>query len=617
MDVSKIAIEIQKANSRRKLNWPVFLIGLVLFLMSYMYLRNANYKSNSISSANPFGVSYTDAYNSKQLDTIRDVPNCRRLAPFTPATNPTTGNVFLGVSFQLPVNFFEYENESVQSGDFNTFAFSCNINIPINQYSNSLNRIKYTYTPSYIDFDSSPTSKLFFQNEENHELSPVVIFSAYSTNSSNAILVYDDYDIVLDGVPVQPNFLFWSSSSIAPLVEPSNTNHATYWYGFPTAEFFQDPLSNGVPNPFAGRERIVGNGDLSQIPFLALNQVYVVSPIDFTNSRYFVAPSNSSFTIQIPVGLNVNPFSLYSLHRRSYLLRDSQNLSDGTCISTIGVDVSYRTLHPSNNKQTWIVLNGTWTLLPEFVFFDSSKNENPLVVYIKTENAQIPITLANLTNRWIVMSSTLSTPPHITEPTMTYLNTVLGVPLNAYGRQGMTIMSSSTIHSSVFTRTILSVKGLVSGNYFWFSIFSSWVAGFVGDAYIADSVGSTFTTPALQSELVLQNDISRTFLVVMFSYQSELVLPLPPNGTYCFILTIVGTNAQIVLNYSLGSLTLYPQTATDQYDPNPNYTENTTPVHYPLASVSYLVLVNNESVNVSQAFGYSKSMLLTFKSLYG
>jgi hypothetical protein len=601
MDPSKIAIEIQKANSRRKINWPIFLIGLILFVMSYMYLRDANYKSNSISASNPYGVSYTDAYNSKQLDTIRDVPNFRRLAPFTPATNPVSGKRFLGV--ENDYSLFEYVPPEV-----NIFTFDSNVNIPTNQYSSLVSRIKYTYTPS-----SSEGSKLFFQDEENHALSPVVVFSAYS----NALLVYDDYDIVFDGIPSQPNFLLWSSTSIAPLVQPSNSNHATQWYGYTTTEFFQDALSNGVPNPHAGQERIIGNGDLSQIPFLALNQVYVVSPNDFTTSRFFVAPSNSSFTIQIPEGLKVTPFTGNATHRRSYLLRDPQNLSDGTCISTIGLDVRYSAVHPSNNKNTWMVLNGTWTLLPEFVFFDTSQNENPLVVYIKTDYAQVPITLANLTNRWIVMSSTLAVPPHITEPTMTYLHTVLGVPINAFGRQGMTLMSSSTLHSTVLTRTILSAKGLGSGNYFWFSLYASWVAGFVGDVYIADSPGQTFTTPPLQSSLetvVSSNDISRTFLVLVFSYQNGLTIP---DGDYCFILTIIGKNAAFVLSYVSGSMTLYPETATDQYDPNPNYSENTTPVHYPLASASYLVYVKDGTIIVSKAFGYSKSLLLTFKSLYG
>lgn len=665
-DVNKLSYEILKANSKRKINWVIFLVGLVIFLISYNYLRTTNAKliANTISSANPYGVSYTDAYNSKQLDTIRDVPNFRRLAPFTPSTTPVSNAMLLGVVSDVVSdgsNYYSYNGQVPLFKNPNYTSIYRNVTFPNGQFTGNVppgTRIEYICSPPTIyddtgdgiDEDKGFYPQLLFQNEADlYGLDPVVVFVPYRydvnpdhNNFFAGVLVYTDYDIVFDQQPKKPTFLLWqdppAQTLYLPLVDPDPsgtylsgaTFHGTQWYANPTSEdFFQPAIVDGVPNPNAGRPLLTSNGDQSQIPFAALNTVYVVANGSSTVISSFLA-SPPTIIPQGPSGLAV-PAASGSPYTRSYYLRDPDNLNDGTCISLVGLDVRWKTLHPTSNRNTWIVLNGTWTLLPEFVLFDSVQNENPLVVYITANAAPIPITLANLANRWIVMSTKLTTLPDISEPSFLYLNSSLGIALNAIGRQGVTIMSSSLLSDSVLPyRTILSVKGDTSGKYFWFVMYAAWVAGFVGQAYISEvptplpsnhpyyepAVG----TPAIMLPIVAATDMSKTFLYVMLASQSQLLIPSRITK-YSFILTVVSapSSIDVFMDTTDNFVTNLTSSFADSSDPNYNslYTASSASVTFwPTASVSYFITVFASSdpssipseIVISPPFGLSKSL---------
>jgi|688.fasta_scaffold12235_18 hypothetical protein len=659
MDTSKIAFEILKANSKRKINWVIFLVGLVIFIISYNYLRKANSSMiNSVNSTNPFGVSYAEAYNSKQLDTIRDVPNAKRLPPFTPSTTPVNTRKFLGVSFNQSTIDFNYSYGSNE--EVNIFNGSNSILVPTNTYSGGA-RTSYTCFPADVISDYGGFNpQLFFQKEDNRDINPVVVFSPYNIDdiyilninyveNVAGILLYTDYDIVLDGVPCKPNFLFTalplgSYPNTPPIIEP-NSNispgiptqfniynwHATQWYSDPiSSTSFQPSLVSGNPNPLAGQELVFRNGNLSQIPYLSLNQVHIITNEFFdSNSNlpsFFEADSASPVNeISTPMGSSVPSTS------RSYYLRDPQNLSDGTCISLIGVDVQSSSLHPSSLRNTWMVLNGTWTVLPQFVFFDSTKNENPLVLYVLSNGANMPISLANLSNRWIVLSTRLTTYPMPAEPSMVYLNTNLGIPLNAFGRQGITIMSSSTLQGNTMPyRTILSAKG-ETGAYHWVVLYASWVAGFVGQAYITDA---NPTPPDIFSWNADANmnyifgagvDLNKTFVYIIFASQVNLYLPENPEEIeYSFILVVIGSQSDlgaqnIQIKYFGGeNVQVLTSPIIDTIDQIGFAGLESTPQKWPQSSVSYLIHVysgEDQEVNVSPPFGYSKSMLQSFENL--
>ena len=651
MDSSKIALEILKANSKRKINWVIFIVGLIIFLISYNYLRKANSSMlNSVSSTNPFGVSYAEAYNSKQLDTIRDVPNARRLAPFTPSTTPVNTRKFLGVSFTqstIDINYSFTVFEPV-----NIFDGSHSVLVPTSNYWGA--RTSYRCFPADVLSDYGGFNpQLYFQKEIDRVINPVVIFSPYNIDdiyildndveNVAGILLYTDYDIVFDGVPCKPNFLFTAAPfgpypNTAPLIEPNSsmgpstaTIHATQWYSNPiSSTYFEPALVSGAPNPDAGQELVFRNGNLSQIPYLALNQVHIVTNEYFYSSSNFPSIFQAELTatvneISIPVGSLVPP------EVRSYFLRDPQNLSDGTCISLIGLDVQSSSLHPSSTRNTWMVLNGTWTVLPQFVFFDSSKNENPLVIYVLSNGAQMPISLANLSNRWIVLSTRLTTLPIPAEPSMAYLNTNLGIPLNAFGRQGITIMSSSLLNGTTMPyRTILSAKG-ETGAYYWVVLYASWVAGFVGQAYITDA---TPTAPYIYNWNADANmsyifeaggvDLNKTFVYVMIANQANLYLPQnPENIEYSFILVVIGSpSSGIQIKRAAGdggeNVQFLPASISDTADQIGFDGLDNTPQKWPESSISYLVHVSSgvdQEVNVSPPFGYSKSMLISFEDL--
>jgi len=655
MDSSKIAFEILKANSKRKINWVIFLAGLVIFIISYNYLNKANSSMlNSVSSTNPFGVSYAEAYNSKQLDTIRDVPNARRLAPFTPSTTPVNTRKFLGVSFNQNTSDYNFSYSSNVITSFPIFTGSKTLVIPTNTFPGY--RVRYACLTSNVYTHYAPgfTPQLFFQNEVNREIDPVLIFSPYNIDDiyilngqySNVpgILFYTDYDIVLDGTPCKPNFLFQSPSygpypNTPPLIEPNSSmgpttlnTHATQWYSDPLSSAdFQPALVSGSPNPLGGQELVVRNGNLSQIPYSSLNQTHII-----TNEYFSGSQSESTFIASAAAPVNkisipksnkfVNPIS------RSYFLRDPQNLSDGTCLSLIGFDVKSFSLHPTDltttTRNTWIVLNGTWTILSTFVFFDSSKNENPLVLYVLSDGANMPISLASLSNRWIVLSTRLTTFPMPAEPTMQYLNTNLGVPLNAFGRQGITIMSSSTLNGNTMPyRTILSAKG-ETGAYYWVVLYASWVAGFVGQAYITDANPTPPKMYNWDNTNAYMNfifdpgvDLNKTFVYIMINNQEHLYLAENVDSReYSFILVIIGSQASlggqnIQIKSFDGSITWKTLTSpiVDTADQIGFDALNNFPQKWPQSSVSYLVHVFTDgTVNVSPPFGYSKSMLQSF-----
>ena len=651
MDSSKIALEILKANSKRKINWVIFIVGLIIFLISYMYLKKANSSMlNSVSSTNPFGVSYAEAYNSKQLDTIRDVPNARRLAPFTPSTTPVNTRKFLGVSFTQSTIDFNYSyilNEVV-----NIFNGSKTVLIPTNTFSGY--RVLYRCFPAdvYPDYGGF-NPQLYFQKEPDQDITAVAVLSPYNIDdiyildndveNVAGILVYTDYDIVFDGVPCKPNFLFTAAPfgpypNTAPLIEPNSsmgpstaTIHATQWYSNPVDDTrFEPALVSGAPNPDAGQELVFRNGNLSQIPYLALNQVHIVT------NEYFYSSSGypSLFQAELPAIVNKISTPMGSLvppEFRSYLLRDPQNLSDGTCISLIGVDVQSSSLHPSSTRNTWIVLNGTWTVLPQFVFFDSSKNENPLVIYVLSNGAQMPISLANLSNRWIVLSTRLTSFPMPAEPSMAYLNTNLGIPLNAFGRQGITIMSSSLLFGTTMPyRTILSAKGETEA-YYWVVLYASWVAGFVGQAYITDA---NPTPPYIYNWNADANmnyifetgvDLNKTFVYIMIANQQNLYLPQnPENIEYSFILVVIGSQSTLggqniqIKRFGGDNIQVLTSPIVDTADQIGFVGLDDTPQKWPQSSVSYLIHVyggEDQEVNVSPPFGYSKSMLQSFEDL--
>jgi len=654
MDSSKIAFEILKANSKRKINWVIFLAGLVIFIISYNYLKKANSSMlNSVSSSNPFGVSYAEAYNSKQLDTIRDVPNARRLAPFTPSTTPVNTRKFLGVSFTQSTIDFNYSY--ILNNGVDIFTGSNTVLIPTNTFSGY--RVQYRCFPAdvYADYASSFNPQLFFQKEPDQDITAVAVFSPYNIDdiyildneveNVAGILVYTDYDIVFDGVPCKPNFLFTAAPfgpypNTGPLIEPNSsmgpstaTIHATQWYSNPVDDTrFEPALASGVPNPDAGQELVFRNGNLSQISYLALNQVHIVTNEYFYSTSGYPSLFQAELPalvnkISIPMGSSVPP------EFRAYFLRDPENLIDGTCISLIGVNVQSSSLHPndiSTNRNTWIVLNGKWTILPQFVFFDSSKNENPLVLYVLSNGAQMPISLANLSNRWIVLSTRLTTFPMPTEPSMAYLNTNLGIPLNAFGRQGITIMSSSLLFGTTMPyRTILSAKG-ETGAYYWVVLYASWVAGFVGQAYITDKIPTSpyifeFNYDVADMYYIFQGggiDLNKTFIYIMFGGQPTLYLaPFPDNFTeYSFILVVIGspsipTNIQIKTNEG-DNVKLLQAPIMDSADQIGFPGLLNAPQKWPESSVSYLIhVLENETVNVSPPFGYSKSMLQSFEDL--
>jgi len=649
MDSSKIAFEILKANSKRKINWVIFLAGLVIFIISYNYLKKANSNMlNSVNSTNPFGVSYAEAYNSKQLDTIRDVPNARRLAPFTPSTTPVNTRKFLGVSFNQNTIDFNYSYNNV----VDIFTGTNTVLIPTNTYSGV--RVSYKCFPAYVYADYGGFNpQLFFQKEAGQDITPVVVLSPYNIDdiyileedveNVAGIFAYTDYDIVLDGVPCRPNFLFTAAPfgpfpNTAPLIEPNSsmgpstaTIHATQWYTNPIDDTrFEPALVGGVPNPIAGQELIFRNGDSSQIPYLSLNQVHIVTNEYFYPSSGY--PSLFQADLTAPVNEISTPMDKCVLPTfRAYFLRDPQNLSDGTCISLIGVNAQSSSLQSSSLRNTWIVLNGTWTKLPTFVFFDSSKNENPLVIYISSNGANMPISLANLSNRWIVLSTRLTTSPTPAEPSMAYLNTNLGVPLNAFGRQGITIMSSSLLFGTTMPyRTILSAKG-ETGAYYWVVLYASWVAGFVGQAYITDANPTppkmyNFNADANMNFIFDSGvDLNKTFVYIMIATQVNLYLAENfDSREYSFILVIIGSQASLgVQNIEIknfdGSFTFKTLTSpiVDTADQIGYDALNNFPQKWPQSSVSYLVHVFEESgtVNVSPPFGYSKSMLKSFEDL--
>jgi hypothetical protein len=66
--------KVAKANSKRTINWIFFIVGLILFIPALIYIRGVNSEVNAVTPTNPYGVTYQDAYNSKQRDTIKDVP---------------------------------------------------------------------------------------------------------------------------------------------------------------------------------------------------------------------------------------------------------------------------------------------------------------------------------------------------------------------------------------------------------------------------------------------------------------------------------------------------------------------------------------------------------------
>jgi hypothetical protein len=628
MDRSKIALEILKANSQRKINWVFFIVGLVMFILSYMYLKKATYKLNSTPSANPFGISYADALNSKQLDTIRDVPNFRRLPPYTPSTSPVNARTFLGVNATLTSNFSYTSSTPISL--FSTAQ--TNLWYPSNAYTSTVSRIQYTCTPSNIYSNYGLHPQLYFQNESTLLTDPVVVFVPHSLNVGNdtGVLLYTDYDIVFDGIPGKPNYLLFESGTVPPLIESTTVGiaHATRWYSDPlSTTFFEPSLVSNLPNPDAGTELMFGNGDQSQIPFLALNQVYVVTNGDFTSTSSFQAIPSPTSLITIPQGITI-PSTLGSAYNRKYYFRDAINLSDGICISIIGAKVASETVQPTTTRNTWIVLNGKWSTLPEFVFFDSSKNENPLIILVLGNAENIPISLASLNYRWIVMSTNLTTFPTILEPRNDFLNTSLGIPLNAFGRQGFTIMSSSNLNTSVMPyRTILSVRGVGgAGNYYWFVMYSSWIAGFVGEAYIADDLYSTpqfhswnfdFTQFAnLQLAIDMINDLSRTFVFIMFFNQTQLIIP-SNESDYSFILVVVGAVDFFTIDIYYDSDFITTLNSPPGYEDtvDPNYTQMysrtsvTTPYYWPMASISYFITVANSTVTISRPFGFSKSIL--------
>ena len=619
MDASKIALEITRANAKRKINYVIFGVGLVMFIASYMYLKKANYKISSISAGNPLAVSYAEAYNSKQLDTIQSVPNFRRLAPFTPSTTPVSNRMFLGAKIS---NDYFFDFNPADSSNRLLFETASNT-IYVQQ---NLSSMTYFIDPASLSNQNwiwYQKAQVWFQ-KINSNISTISGFVPYSlTSGYGGVVVYNDLDIVLDGIPKPPVLVPWKSSVIPPLIDSSLTApvHATSWYSNPLSESnFYTPLSNGLPNSNAGRELVVGDGNLSQIPFRALNQVFVLTSSDFS-------ASNISFS---RVSLTSDPsFSLPTsgAHSRSYYLRNPDNLTDGTCVSFVGIDVQSSNVHPSTKRNTWIVLNGTWTVLPEFVFFDSANKENPLILNIQSNAANIPLTLANLANRWLVMSTKLTTLPSIVEPSFDYLTSNLGIPLNAFGRQGMTVMSSTNLSTSVLPyRTILSVKGDTSNKYYWFVMYSAWIAGFVGQAFITDSAGfSNYAWTNVGADLtstLAMADLTKTFLYVMIASQAKLNIP-SRTTSYSFILVVVGSQNNFTGDQSielyidndevLETLTNTLSDTVDAHSAGAGSFWGNTPQYWPTASVSYLITVvghaTTSPVNVSPPFGYSKSFI--------
>jgi len=616
MDGSKIALEITRANAKRKINWVIFTVGLVMFIASYMYLKKANYKISSSAAGNPFAVSYADAFNSKQLDTIQSVPNFRRLAPFTPSTTPVSNRMFLGAT--LSNDYFVYFNPADSSNRLLFETISNTIYV-----QNNLSSMTYFIDPATLSDQNwiwYTKAQVWFQKIDS-TFSTVSGFVPYSLSSGyGGVVVYNDFDIVLDGVPSPPVLVPWKSSVIPPLIDSSLSApiHATSWYSDPlSSSNFYSALSGGLPSSNSGRELVVGNGNLSQIPFSALNQVFVLSSSDYTASN--ISFSRTSITSEPSFVVETT-----GAHSRSYYLRTPDNVSDGTCISLVGFDVRSSNLHPTTKRNTWIVLNAKWTVLPEFVFFSSSNKENPIILNVLSNAANIPITLANLANRWIVLNTKLTTLPTIVEPSFDYLTSNLGIPLNAFGRQGMTIMSSTNLSSSVLPyRTILSVRGDTSNKYYWFVMYAAWVAGFVGQAFITDRVGySNYSWTSVGADLTATlaiADLSKTFLYVMIANQAKLNI-CSRTTSYSFILVVVGSQNNFTGDQSIqifrdnaSLVETLTNTLNDTVDPNPASFWGITPQYWPTASVSYLIKVAGHAttspITVSPPFGYSKSFI--------
>jgi len=619
MDASKIALEITKANAKRKINWIIFGVGLVMFIASYMYLKKANYKISSISAGNPFAVSYAEAFNSKQLDTIQSVPNFRRLAPFTPSTTPVSNRMFLGAT--LSNDYFIYFNPAESSNRLLFETLSNSIYV-----QNNLSSMTYHIDPAVLEKQNwiwYKKAQVWFQ-KINSNIFTISGFVPYTlTSGYGGVVVYNDLDIVLDGVPSTPVLVPWESNVIPPLIDSSLIApvHATSWYSNALSPSnFYTALSNGLPNSNAGRELVVGDGNLSQIPFRALNHVFVLTSSDFTASN--ISFSRTSLTSDPSFSLPTT-----GAHSRSYYLRNPDNLTDGTCASFVGIDVQSSKLHPSTKRNTWIVLNGTWTVLPEFVFFDSANKENPMILNIQSNAANIPITLANLAHRWLVMSTKLTTNPTIVEPSFDFLTSNLGIPLNAFGRQGMTVMSSTNLSTSVLPyRTILSVKGDTSNKYYWFVMYSAWIAGFVGQSFITDITGySNYAWTNVGADLtatLAMADLTKTFLYVMISSQAKLNI-CSRTTSYSFILVVVGSQNNFSGDQSIqifrdnaSLVETLTNTLNDTVDPNSTHSNSfwgLTPQYWPTASVSYLIKVAGHAttspITVSPPFGYSKSFI--------
>ena len=601
MDAAKIRLQILEANAKRKINWFVFLVGLVLFLVCLFYLRKANYKPNRSTPGNPYGVSYTEAYNSKQLDTIRDIPTSTIVNPFTPSTSPVSGLTVLGVSNDVTPDSLFYVSDPIELYAATTPI----VHIPAEHDFNAT--ITYAcQNLSNIDVYMRFQPQLYFQFERPK----AVVFQPFNyppgSTFNASFLVYNDYDVVFNGIPVQPNFLMYSSSGIPPLVSPSN---GTQWYSDPqNTNYFVQNLSNGNPNPLAGTEIFLGYGNQSQVPYKALNQIHIVTNGDQTASSTFQAiPAQD---LMIPQGIQV--VSEINNGGRTYYLRDVENVSDGVCISLIGIDVKSTNLHPTLQRNTWMVLNGSWTILPTFVFFDSSQNENPIVLNISSDLQNIPLSLANLANRWIVLKSNLTVPPTITEPTHDYLNSVLGVPINAFGRQGITIMSSSLLSSNVMPhRIILSARGDTSGSYYWLVLYAAWIAGFVGQVYVSDTTnipGPSVADMHLMM-LYLSFDLTKTFVYVVHYTQQKIIIPYK-EVTYSFYIVIVGGHSATIDTFldddSPSSFIKTLSTREDTIDTS----SITFPPKWPLASSAYFCTVSPATgATFSTEFGLSSSLL--------
>ena len=613
-------LEIIKANFTRKFNYLFLISGLILFVLSYMYLKKANVKLNSVSSTNPFAVSYADAYNSKQLDTIRNVPAGKYIAPYTLSAMPP-GSIFLGVlndtatKCSLTLNGFD-------SSSGNHFIFNP-IN-PVHPENYAVNiwyrtgaayggAVSYKCIPSYV-WEYGFTPQLYFEGGGGHFPFPSIAgfapFPLHSTYHSNAnIAAFSDYDIVFEGCPKNVKFVEQYGTYSAPpligsLVAPV---HATQWYSNPIdISKFEPPLLGALPNPHAGNELVFGYGDQSQIPYEALNAVHVVNNSYGSSIKTFVSLSSSE---SVPIGARV---STSVSPKRTFFLRNSENLNDGVCISLCGVLAKSSTLSPTSYRTTWVVLNGQWTLLPTFVYFNSDLNEIPRVLQVTTSGQQVPITLQNLANRWILLSSSLQILPTIVEPSVEYLNSKLGIPLNAFGRQGITIMSSSFLAPTTLPhRTVLSVKGDTTGSCYWCVLYAAWAAGFSGQAYVSDiAPASSFPTCSTSVNLNVFNlslpaDYTRTFMYIMQSSQTSLTLPQTVNG-YSFVLVIVGSNASIQVGFE-GSAGYTLTSPVDTID-------SSSSPFWPVASITYLVtVVGDPSLNcalwVSPPFGYSTSLL--------